>query len=157
LTDEQFAFVAGVTGYMVREKPAACIYMGGFYAESLILAETGNHIGAIQVAGTAMPSQLPFFVASCDYTLIGEEFFAASAYLSGDPLQIGSLKGQDYGKFFSVLILVAGIFIASIISLSHSEEGLAVDSLNYIKNNMLGSEGLGSFGGGDTDIEGDDS
>ncbi|MBL6997116.1 MAG: fibronectin type III domain-containing protein, partial [Phycisphaerales bacterium] len=106
LTDEQFAFVAGVTGYMVREEPAACIYMGGFYAESLILAETGNHIGAIQVAGTAMPSQLPFFVASCDYTLIGEEFFAASAYLSGDPLQIGSLKGQDYGKFMSVLILV---------------------------------------------------
>ncbi|MDE1038599.1 MAG: hypothetical protein OR996_07120, partial [Phycisphaerales bacterium] len=95
LTDEQFAFVAGVTGYMVREEPAACIYMGGFYAESLILAETGNHIGAIQVAGTAMPSQLPFFVASCDYTLIGEEFFAASAYLSGVPLQIGSLKGQD--------------------------------------------------------------
>ena len=83
LTDEQFAFVAGVTGYMVREEPAACIYMGGFYAESLILAETGNFIGAIQVAGTAMPSQLPFFVASCDYTLIGEEFFAASAYLSG--------------------------------------------------------------------------
>ncbi len=66
LTDEQFAFVAGVTGYMVREEPAACIYMGGFYAESLILAETGNHIGAIQVAGTAMPSQLPFFVAACD-------------------------------------------------------------------------------------------
>ena len=46
--------------------------------ESLILAETGNTIGAIQVAGTAMPAQLPFFVAACDYTLIGEEFFAAS-------------------------------------------------------------------------------
>ena len=94
---------------MVREEPAACIYMGGFYAESLILAETGNHIGAIQVAGTAMPSQLPFFVASCDYTLIGEEFLAASAYLSGDPLQIGSLKGQDWGKFVSVVVLVIGI------------------------------------------------
>ena len=114
LTDEQFAFVAGVTGYMVREEPAACIYMGGFYAESLILAETGNHIGAIQVAGTAMPSQLPFFVASCDYTLIGEEFFAASAYLSGDPLQIGSLKGQDWGKFVAVLVLIIGIFFATV-------------------------------------------
>jgi len=157
LTDEQFAFVAGVTGYMVREEPAACIYMGGFYAESLILAETGNYIGAIQVAGTAMPSQLPFFVAACDYTLIGEEFFAASAYLSGDPLQIGSLKGQDYGKLMSVLILVFGIFLATIISMSHSEEGASVTALDYMKNNMLGDEGLGSFGGGDTDIEGDDS
>jgi hypothetical protein len=144
---------------MVREEPAACIYMGGFYAESLILAETGNHIGAIQVAGTAMPSQLPFFVASCDYTLIGEEFFAASAYLSGDPLQIGSLKGQDYGKFVSVLILVIGVFFATTVSLTETDEseGFGTGALNYIQNNMLGSEGLGSFGGGDTDIEGDDS
>jgi hypothetical protein len=144
---------------MVREEPAACIYMGGFYAESLILAETGNHIGAIQVAGTAMPSQLPFFVASCDYTLIGEEFFAASAYLSGDPLQIGSLKGQDYGKFLSVLVLLLGIFLATTISMTESEDsdGFGTGALNYIKNNILGSEGLGSFGGGDTDIEGDDS
>ena len=98
LTDEQFGYTAGVQGVMVREKPAACFYMGAFYAESLILAETANSIGAIQVAGTAMPSQLPFFVAACDYTLIGEEFFAASAYLSNDPEQLGSLKGQDLGK-----------------------------------------------------------
>ncbi|MBC8523549.1 hypothetical protein H8D29_06440 [PVC group bacterium] len=157
LTDEQFAFVAGVTGYMVREEPAACIYMGGFYAESLILAETGNHIGAIQVAGTAMPSQLPFFVASCDYTLIGEEFFAASAYLSDDPLQIGSLKGQDWGKFVSVLVLVVGVFFATVASINESDDGFFESSLGYIKNNMLGDEGLGSFGSGNTDLEGDDS
>ena len=142
LTDEQFAFVAGVTGYMVREEPAACIYMGGFYAESLILAETGNHIGAIQVAGTAMPSQLPFFVAACDYTLIGEEFFAASAYLSDDPLQIGSLKGQDYGKFVSVIILMFGILLATITSIADSDEGLFVDTLEYMNENMLGDAGF---------------
>ncbi len=157
LTDEQFAYVAGVTGYMVREEPAACIYMGGFYAESLILAETGNHIGAIQVAGTAMPSQLPFFVASCDYTLIGEEFFAASAYLSDDPLQIGSLKGQDWGKFVSVLVLVVGVFFATVASITESDDDIFESSLGYIKSNMLGEEGLGSFGSGDTDLEGDDS
>jgi len=107
VTDEQFGYVAYVQGMMVREKPAACFYMGAFFAESLILAETGNTIGAIQVAGTAMPAQLPFFVAACDYTLIGEEFFAASAYLSGEPDQLGSLKGQDIGK----IIVAAGIII----------------------------------------------
>ena len=98
VTDEQFGYVAFLTGKMVREKPAACFYLGAFYAESLMLAETGNSIGAIQIAGTAEPAQLPFFVAACDYTLIGEEFFAASAYLSGDPDQLGSLQGQDLGK-----------------------------------------------------------
>ena len=155
LTDEQFAFVAGVTGYMVREEPAACIYMGGFYAESLILAETGNHIGAIQVAGTAMPSQLPFFVASCDYTLIGEEFFAASAYLSDDPLQIGSLKGQDWGKFLSVYLLIIGIFLATVISWGNYDEGFFVNSRDFIKNNLLGVEGFWPAPG---DVElGDDS
>ena len=96
--DDGLGYVAHIQGLMVREKPAACFYMGSFFAESLILAETGNAIGAIQIAGTAQPAQLPFFVAACDYTLIGEEFFAASAYLSGEPGQIGSLKGQDIGK-----------------------------------------------------------
>jgi hypothetical protein len=110
VTDEQFGYVAYVQGKMVREKPAACFYMGGFFAESLILAETGNSIGAIQIAGTAQPAQLPFFVAACDYTLIGEEFFAASAYLSGEPDQLGSLKGQDVGK----LIVAAGIVLGSL-------------------------------------------
>lgn len=113
VTDEQFAYVSFITGKMVREKPAACFYLGSFYAESLILAETGNAIGAIQVAGTAQPSQLPFFVAACDYTLIGEEFFAASAYLSRNPDQLGSLKGQDVGK-----IIVAALVLFGVISLT---------------------------------------
>jgi hypothetical protein len=110
VTDEQFGYVAYVQGYMVRERPAACFYMGSFFAESLLLAETGNSIGAIQIAGTAQPAQLPFFVAACDYTLIGEEFFAASAYLSGEPDQLGSLKGQDVGK----LIVAAGILLGAL-------------------------------------------
>ncbi|MFP6642914.1 MAG: DUF6754 domain-containing protein, partial [Candidatus Latescibacterota bacterium] len=111
LTDEQFGYVAGVTGTMVRDKPAACFYMGAFFAESLILAETGNSIGAIQIAGTAMPSQLPFFVAACDYTLIGEEFFAASAYLSGEEHQLGSLKGQDVGKLVGGVLVIVGCLL----------------------------------------------
>jgi hypothetical protein len=114
ITDEQFGYVAGVNGYMVREKPATCFYMGAFFAESLILAETGNSIGAIQVAGTAQPAQLPFFVAACDYTLIGEELFAASAYLSGEPKQLGSIKGQDVGKFLGMASIVLGVIIISL-------------------------------------------
>ena len=113
ITDEQFGFVAYVSGRMVREKPAACFYMGCFFAESLILAETGNSIGAIQIAGTAESSQLPFFVAACDYTLIGEEFMAASAYLSGEPDQIGSLKGQDLSKAIAAILIIIGVVLAT--------------------------------------------
>jgi Domain of unknown function (DUF6754) len=114
VTDEQFGYVAGVNGYMVREKPATCFYMGAFFAESLILAETGNSIGAIQIAGTAMPAQLPFFVAACDYTLIGEELFAASAYLSGEPKQLGSIKGQDVGKAVGMGSIIVGVLVLTL-------------------------------------------
>ena len=149
LTDEQFGFAAGATGQMMREKPAACFYMGAFYAESLILAETGNSIGAIQVAGTAMPSQLLFFIAACDYTLIGEEFFAASAYLSGEPQQLGSLKGQDFGKIVAGVLILVGCLAATAISLGSSGAAENVarplqHAYEYLHDNVLGDEGLTS-------------
>ena len=111
LTDDQFAYAAGVNGIMLREKPAACFYLGKFYAESLILAETGNSIGAIQVAGTGSAAQIPFFVTACDYTLIGEEFFAASAYLSDKPDLIGSIKGQDIVKLLVMIAMVLTVVL----------------------------------------------
>lgn len=121
LTDAQFGYVAAVDGIMVRERPATCFYLGAFFAESLILAETGNYVGAIQIAGTAMPAQLPFFVTACDYTLIGEELFAASAYLSNEPEQLGSLKGQDMGKMVAMLTIGFGVVIGTMVVLTESK------------------------------------
>lgn len=109
LTTSQFGFVAAVDGIMVREKPAANFYMGYYYAESLILAETGADTGAIQIAGTDSVTQLPFFITSCDYTIIGEELYAASAYLSKEPLQLGSLKAQDLAKVIIGVFILTGI------------------------------------------------
>ncbi|MFO0827792.1 MAG: DUF6754 domain-containing protein [Phycisphaerales bacterium] len=135
ITDEQFGYVAWVASRMRREKPATCIYMGQFYAESLLLAENGNAIGAIQVAGTAETSQLPFFVAACDYTLIGEEFFAASAYLSGEQTQLGSLRGQDVGKALTALIVILGIALATIAALTGSK--FADRATTYLRDVVL--------------------
>ena len=111
LTESQFAYAAGVDGIMLREKPAAIFLQGTFFAESLILAETGNSIGAIQIAGTDSEHQLPFFISACDYTLIGEELYAASAYLSREPMLLGSLRGQDWGKVLIFAIIVLGVVL----------------------------------------------
>jgi hypothetical protein len=108
ITSEQFAYAAAVDGLMAREKPATNFFLGTFWAESLILAETGASTGAIQIAGTDSVFQLPFFITACDYTLIGEELYAASAYLSREPLLLGSLKGQDYGKIVIIAVAVIG-------------------------------------------------
>ncbi|MBN2081218.1 hypothetical protein JW859_03310 [bacterium] len=106
VTDDQFSFTATTCAIMMRDKPAANFFMGYYYAESLLLAETGAATGAIQIAGTDALHQLPFFITTCDYTLIGEELYAASAYLSREPLLLGSLKGQDLGKALIMLLIV---------------------------------------------------
>jgi len=116
LTRSQFAYVAGVNGIMVRQRPATILYMGMFYAESLVLAETGSSVGAIQIAGTDAVTQLPFFITSCDYTLIGEELYAASAYLSREPVLLGGLKGVDAFKFMVGVLLILGVIAATLAS-----------------------------------------
>lgn len=110
LTSDQFGYAAGVDGMMLRQKPGAVFFMGYFYAEALLMSETGHSIGAIQIAGTTAITQLPFFIASCDYTLIGEEMLAASCYLKKDPQLLGSLKGEDFVKAF----LIVGFALAAL-------------------------------------------
>jgi hypothetical protein len=117
LTRSQFAYVAGVNGIMVRQRPATILYMGMFYAESLVLAETGGAVGSIQIAGTDAVTQLPFFITSCDYTLIGEELYAASAYLSREPVLLGGLKGQDAAKLAIGVILIIAVITATLAAL----------------------------------------
>jgi len=111
---EQFSYAATLQGMMVRERPATNIMMGYFFAESLLLAETGTTIGAIQIAGTDSYTQLPFFVTTCDYTLMGEELYAASAYLARESRLLGSLKGQDIGKAVLIVVLLLGTALATV-------------------------------------------
>ncbi len=114
VTYDQFAYTAAVSARMIREKPAAIFLIGYFFAESLILAETGQSTGAIQIAGQADPTQLPFFVATCDYTLIGEELYAASAYLTREPILLGSMRAQDIAKAMVILLGIVGIIVTSL-------------------------------------------
>ena len=111
---QQMAYVAAVNGFMLRELPAANIYMGSFYAESLILAETGARTGAIQIAGTDKVTQLPFFVCACDYTLLGEELFAASAYLGREPIQLATVIAQDWAKALAAAAIVGALVLSAL-------------------------------------------
>jgi len=115
-SEDQCAYASACVGLMLREKPAANFFIGAFWAESLIFAEVGSQIGAIQIAGTAQTSQLPFFVAACDYCLLGEEMFAAGAYLSKDPVLIGGLIAQDWGKMVMAAFIILGTLVATMTS-----------------------------------------
>lgn len=116
LSDEQFAFASGYMGLVHRERAAATFLFGVFAAESLILAEAGQQVGAMQIAGSVSPEQTAFFVCTCDYTLIGEELFAASAYLDRDPVQVASVVTQDLIKAIFLAIIIVGVGISTLSS-----------------------------------------
>jgi len=127
ISDRQFAFAAGVAGTIYREQTAATFFMGEFFAESLIFAESANSIGAIQVASSTQTTQTPFFIAACDYVLIGDEFYAASAYLSREPVLVGSLRGQDWCKLLIGLTILVGFLLTSVQRASTATMGRKVE------------------------------
>ena len=113
VSDQQFAYALGSVGIMSREQVATSFFFGMFYAEALILSENGRALGALQVAGCPDPVQIPFFIATCDYVVIGDEYYAASAYLTREPTLTGSLVGQDIVKAVVLVLIVLGTALAS--------------------------------------------
>ena len=111
LSGFQFGYSLGYMSLMERERAGANIMVGAYWAESLQLSETGARVGALQVSGTANTHQIPFFVVATDYTLIGEEIYAAGAYLSKDPAMVGSIVAQDIGKFIGIALIVLGVIV----------------------------------------------
>jgi len=43
---------------------------------------------------------------------MGEELYAASSYLSREPLLLGGLKGQDFVKLLIIIAILIGIILA---------------------------------------------
>ena len=104
---------AGVLGLYQREKVAGAMLFGNYYYESMLFVEAANLAGASQIGGTANYHQLPFFVASCDYTLISEEIFAAGTYLSKEPTEVGGLTAGEVGKALAVVLMIIGSLLAT--------------------------------------------
>jgi hypothetical protein len=109
ISDQQMPFAGGVCGILERQNVGGNILIGPFLAESLIIAETGAKIGAMQLGGTAETGQLPFFAAVCDYILIGEELYAAGAYLSKEPNQISTILVSDYVKLIIIGLIILAV------------------------------------------------
>lgn len=111
ISTRQFAYAAGVMGILRREKPAVNFFVGDFQAEALQIAETGRSEAIYQFGGTSNTDQMPFFMTTCDQTLIGEELYTAQGYLSSDPEAISTLVGPDAGKVLAILLILAGVLL----------------------------------------------
>ncbi len=108
LTQSQFGYAAAIEGIVARERPGAVFLLGTFEGEALILAEAAHQSGAVTISGTDSTIQLSFFLVACDYTLIGEELYAAASMVSRDPRAMGAIWAQDWLKYAAIVVLLVG-------------------------------------------------
>ncbi len=113
MAGDQNAYIMGSVGLMQREKHAGAILTGYFTGDTTLVAEGAALAGALTVAGLVRVTHVAYFVVQADYTLIGEELLVAGAYVSKDPIRLGSTRGQDYMKLVGVVTMALGIILAT--------------------------------------------
>lgn len=100
----------GIAPLAERLMPGANIMVGPYWGDAMLYADMFGRVGAIQIGGTAEVGSLPYFAAACDYCLIGEEIFAAEAYLNPVAATVLPIMLQDVWKFIVTgLILIGGL------------------------------------------------
>ncbi len=114
LSSNQLVYASATGSVMEKEQVATNIMIGGWADEALFVAEAGYLAGAMGIGGTTNQYQIPFFVAACDSVLLSDELFAGSAYLSKDPVELGAVAGQDWGKTFGVILLIVGAILKTL-------------------------------------------
>lgn len=117
---DQYAFATGMANLVEKEKPGAVFYIGQPLGERLVIAEGINRAGALGIgaSGRYIGSAATFAVLM-DYVLIGEELWAASAFVSQDNDLIAGISSQDITK----LIAMAMILLTTISILISGKSG----------------------------------
>jgi hypothetical protein len=110
-----FAYAAGVSSIIQQDKPASNILVGRFGPEVAVMAEAADRQHAAQVIGTDNPGALAVAAAVTDHLLIGEELFAAGAYLEGKPAQVASLQLQDLLRLI-IILAILGLAVSRLIT-----------------------------------------
>ncbi|MFQ5408089.1 MAG: DUF6754 domain-containing protein [Anaerolineales bacterium] len=102
-----FSYAAGAMMVHRDEKVATSLVMGRLGPELALITSAGERAGVHQIAGTDDPQAQALPLVTANHALIGEDMFAAGAYIAGgDPLHVASLQAQDWMR-----LLVAGVII----------------------------------------------
>lgn len=114
LSDNRNAYALGVGTLARRERVVLNVLAGDLADEYLLAAEPAAMAGTELIAGTGNPRTLPFVVATADHALLGEELFAAGAYLSRKSGSVASLLAQDQMRLLLVCLILVGVALESL-------------------------------------------
>jgi hypothetical protein len=103
-----FSYAVGAMPVVREESVSANLLLGGFGAEAALISDAALRSGVPTIGATDEPAAQAILFAGAQEPLIGEELFAAAAYLGTDPAQAASLTLQDILRWLLVLFLLGG-------------------------------------------------
>ncbi len=104
-----FSYAAGTLPVIRDENVSTNVLMGNFGLEaSLLLDASENEDAATLAASDSLPAQAILYAGGHD-PIIGEELFAAGAYVDAGPLHISSLTVQDILRWILVFAILGGV------------------------------------------------
>lgn len=107
---DPMAYASGVTTLYGRQRLQASQLIGSFGQEFLLAGEVGAQRDVPQLAGATTTTALPLVYLAADGALIGEEIYAAEAYLARTPGPAARLLTQDALRtvvIVAIVVLVA--------------------------------------------------
>ncbi|MCC7117392.1 MAG: hypothetical protein IT310_02615 [Anaerolineales bacterium] len=106
-----FGFAAGAMPITANENISANLLLGHFGVEAGLLTEAAER-ESVQLIGASdnLAGQSILFASAQD-ALIGEELFAAGAYIGAGPSHTASLTVQDLLRLIVILALLGGAFL----------------------------------------------
>ena len=103
-----FSFAAGTMPVAQDENVFANILIGDFGAESALVVEAADRQDSTLIAASDNLSGQSIFYASAQDPLIGEELFAAGAYVGAGASHEASLQTQDVLRWLVILVILGG-------------------------------------------------
>ena len=103
-----FAYAAGTIPVTKDEQVSTNVFLGDFGSESALMADAAERDNSTLIAASDSISAQSVFYATSQDPLIGEELFAAGAYVGAGPVHEASLTVQDVLRWLIILAIIVG-------------------------------------------------
>ena len=106
-----FSYAAGTLPLIFDEQTSVNLAVGSFGSEVGLITDANERTGGLSIGGSENMSAQAVMYASAQELLVGEELYAAGAYLQAGPLHTASLRAQDTLRWIIVGIILLGALL----------------------------------------------
>jgi hypothetical protein len=106
-----FSYAAGAIPAILDENISTNVLMGNFGVEAGLLTEAAERTNTFTLAASDNLTAQAVLFASAEEPLIGEDLYAAGAYMDAGPLHNASLTVQDILRWMIIGVIIIGAFL----------------------------------------------